>query len=95
MVLYITEQLSSREQMTNKRECPPTFSPPPSLTMPWMRAPTTPSFLNQMTSSPIRSQLLQNSIAAAQVPVNILTQGEAARLELANTARLVSPVTFW
>ena len=77
--------------MSNKRECPPDFSPPPSLTMPWMKsAPpsTTPSsVLSKVANSPQRSQLLQCSIAAAKPQVKMKTAEERARLDLANCVR--------
>ena len=70
--------------MSKKRECPPSFTPPPT-TMPWMRAGTQ-SLLSRVTGSPGRSQLLQN-IPPSSIPQPEATQGEAERTELANIVR--------
>ena len=86
MILY-----NFPDRMSNKRTCPPDFTPPPRLTMPWMTAPSTPSLLSRVTSSPQRSLLLKNAVASAGKPhIKMKTAGAAARLEIANTVRLAS-----
>ena len=77
--------------MSRKRECPPSFSPPP-LAMPWMRVSNTqdtPSMLSSTVNRPIRSQQLLNT-DRMKPPDSNTTQGEKIRIEKANTIRLVS-----
>jgi hypothetical protein len=64
--------------MAQKRERPPSISPPP-ITMPWMRNinTTVSSLLSNEVNRPVRSQLLQNSEIMKPQTGNNISLGEA------------------
>ena len=84
--------------MSQKRERPPSLSPPPLMSMPWMSyrnkesKNADPSKIGVTVNLPARSQLLQNTDRIK--PSTSLTEGEKSRLDTANIIRYVLKVKY-